>query len=44
MAVSASHRNRFERILFGVPLIVAVLIVVVRIGAVLILPYLHHLR
>lgn len=35
MAVFASHRNRFERILFGVALIVAVLIVVVGIGAVL---------
>ena len=44
MTLSASQLSRSERILFGVALIVAVLVVAVRIGAVLIASYLHHIR
>jgi hypothetical protein len=44
MAVSAGQLNRFERTLFRVGLIVAVLIVVIRVGAFLIVSYLHHIR
>jgi hypothetical protein len=44
MVFSEWHLNRFERILFSVALGVAVLLVAVRIGAVLIIPYLKHSR
>jgi cell division protein FtsL len=44
MTLSASQLSRSERILFGVAMIVAVLVVAVRIGAVLVASYLHHIR
>ena len=44
MAVSEWQLNRFERVLFSVALILAGLLVIVRIGAVVILPFLYHSR
>jgi hypothetical protein len=44
MAVSRWQLNRFERILFGAALALAVLIVAVRVGAILVMGYLHHIR
>lgn len=44
MATSAWQMNRFERILFRVALALAGLIVVVRIGFVAVMWYLHHIR
>lgn len=42
MAVSGWELSRFERVLFVVALVLAGILIVVRIGAVLILPFLHH--
>ncbi|HTR24821.1 MAG TPA: hypothetical protein VMI10_12650 [Terriglobales bacterium] len=36
--------NRFEQILFGTALALAALILLVRIGAILVMGYLHHIR
>ena len=44
MAASRWQLNRFEQILFGTALALAVLIVIVRIGAIVIMGYLHHIR
>lgn len=44
MAASGWQMNRFERILFRAALVLAGLIVAVRIAAVLVFGYLHHLR
>jgi hypothetical protein len=44
MSVSDWQMNRFERILFRVALSMAGLIIAVRIGAVLVFWYLHHVR
>jgi hypothetical protein len=44
MAVSAWQMNRFERALFRAAVGLAGLIVVVRIGFVAIMWYLHHVR
>ena len=44
MVVSRWQLNRFERILFGAALALAVLIVAVRVGAILVMGYLHHIR
>ena len=42
MAVSGWELNRFERVLFVLALVLAGILVMVRVGAVLILPFLHH--
>lgn len=44
MAVSGWQLNRFERFLFGAAVILAALLIVVRIGAMLLLTFLHHAR
>jgi hypothetical protein len=44
MSVSNWQMNRFERVLFRVALSLAALIIAVRIVAVLIFWYLHHVR
>jgi len=44
MTLSASQLSRSERILFAVGLIVAVLVATVRLGGILIVSYLHHIR
>jgi len=44
MAVFDSPMNRFERILFRVALALAAIIVLVRVGAMLVMWYLHHVR
>ena len=44
MAAKELHLNRFERVLFGIALCLAVLILMVRIGAVATVWYLHHIR
>ncbi len=44
MAVSRCQLNRFERILFSAALALAGLIVAVRIGAIVVMWYLHHIR
>lgn len=42
MVVSGWQLNRFERVLFGVALLLAVLVIVIRFGAVLVVSYLQH--
>jgi hypothetical protein len=42
MVVSGWQLNRFERILFRLAILVAALLIVVRLGAIFIIPYLHH--
>ena len=44
MAVSEWQMSRFERILFRIALALAVLIVAVRLGAVMVVWYLHYVR
>jgi hypothetical protein len=44
MAISEWRMNRFERVLFGLALALAVLIVFVRLGFVAVIWYLHHIR
>jgi hypothetical protein len=44
MAVFQCQMNRFERILFRVALVLAAIIVAVRIGAIIVVAYLHHIR
>lgn len=44
MAVSNWQLNPFERFLFRVALVLAGLLVAVRLGAVVIAWYLHHVR
>jgi hypothetical protein len=44
MAISNWQLNPFERVLFRVALALAGLLVAVRLGAVAIVWYLHHLR
>lgn len=44
MRVAEWQLNRFERILFRVALVVAALLVALRLGAVFVVWYLHHVR
>lgn len=44
MPVSEWKLNPFERILFRVALVLAFVLIAVRVGAVLVLWYAHHLR
>jgi len=44
MVVFDRQLNRFERVLFSVALVLAVLLVGVRIAAVVVMWYLHHPR
>lgn len=44
MTVSGWQLNRFERILFRIALILAGIILAVRVGAVLVMLCLHHVR
>jgi hypothetical protein len=44
MAVFGWQLNRFERFLFGAALFLAGVLIVVRIGAILLLAILHHVR
>lgn len=44
MALFACQMNRFERILFRIALILAGVIVAVRMGAIALVAYLHHVR
>jgi len=44
MVVINRQLNRFERVLFSVALVLAVLLVGVRIAAVVVMWYLHHPR
>jgi hypothetical protein len=44
MAVSNWQLNPFERFLFRVALVLACVLVAVRLGAVAVVWYLHHLR
>ncbi len=44
MAISGWQMNRFEQILFRVALVLAVLVIVVRLGFVLVVGYMHHIR
>ena len=41
---SGQQMNRFERVLFRVALVLAALIVAVRVGAAVVVWYLHHIR
>jgi len=42
MAILGWQLNRFERILFWAAIILAGVLVVVRIGAIILLTFLHH--
>ena len=42
--VSAAPLNRFERVLLVVTLALAGVLIVVRVGAMLLVPVLHHFR
>jgi len=44
MAAYTEPMNRFERILFRIALVLAGVIVVIRLGFVLTVWYLHHVR
>jgi len=44
MAISEWRLNRYERILFRVALVLAALVVAVRLGFVVVVGYLHHIR
>jgi hypothetical protein len=44
MTVTGWQMNRFERILFGIALVLGALVLVVRVGAMGIGWYLHHIR
>jgi hypothetical protein len=44
MAVSDWRLNRFERFLFGVAVVLAGVLIVVRLGAMLFLTTIHHIR
>jgi len=44
MAALLRQLNPFERLLFGVALALAAVIVVIRIGAIAAMWYLHHIR
>jgi hypothetical protein len=44
MPASDWHLNSFERIMFRIALALGALIVVVRLGAVAVIWYLHHTR
>jgi len=44
MAVYKWQLNRFERLLFRLALALAAAVVAVRVGAVLVMWYLHHIR
>jgi hypothetical protein len=44
MAVSGSQLNRFERFLFRAAIILAGLLILARIGAMLLLSVLRHIR
>jgi hypothetical protein len=42
--VSRWQLNRFERVLFVAALALAAVIIAVRVGAIIVLSYLHHVR
>jgi len=42
MAISDWQMNRFERILFRIALVLGILLISIRLGAVLVVWYLHH--
>lgn len=44
MIVSGQHLNRFERTLFRAALVLAGLILMVRVGAIVVMFCLHHVR
>jgi hypothetical protein len=44
MSLSGPQMNRFERVLFRVALVLAVTLITVRVGAMLLTWYLHHVR
>jgi hypothetical protein len=44
MALFACQMTRFERILFRLALLLAGIIVAVRVGAIVLVAYLHHVR
>ncbi|MFZ0805226.1 MAG: hypothetical protein WAN03_03550 [Candidatus Sulfotelmatobacter sp.] len=44
MAESGQKMNSFERTLFGIALALGVLVVAVRLGFVVVVGYLHHIR
>jgi len=44
MAISDWQMNRFEQILFRVALVLAGLVIAVRLGFVLVVGYMHHIR
>lgn len=44
MAISDWQMNRFEQILFRVALALAVLVIAVRLGFVVFVGYMHHIR
>lgn len=44
MAVSGGPLNRFERVLFKAALVLAGLLVLARVGAVVVLSFLRHIR
>jgi hypothetical protein len=44
MTVSGWQLNRFERFLFRAALILAGLLIIARVGAMLLLTFLHHAR
>jgi hypothetical protein len=44
MAISDWQMNRFEQILFRVALVLALLVIAVRLGFVVVVGYMHHIR
>lgn len=44
MAISGLQMNRFEKVLFWAALLLAAVILAVRLGAVIGISYLHHIR
>jgi hypothetical protein len=44
MTTSGTQMNRFERILFRVALVLAGILITVRLGAMMLTWYLHHVR
>jgi len=44
MTVSQWQLNRFERLLFKVALVLAIVIIAVRVGAIAVLWYIHYAR
>jgi hypothetical protein len=44
MSASQMPLNRFERVLFGVAILLAVTLVACRVGYIVLVSYLHHAR